>query len=61
MSNCTCGRTTRKPMCDKSCSLTEAEYVDRTERLCQLRANSKIQSTTVPPIIDTASLTNNKA
>lgn len=48
-------------MCDKSCSLTEAEYVDRTERLCQLRANSKIQSTTVPPIANTAGSRNNKA
>jgi len=61
MSNCTCGRTTRKPMCDKSCSLTEAEYVARTARLSQLQANSKIQNTIVPPIANTASSDNNKA
>lgn len=36
MSNCVCGRTTRKPMCDKSCSLTEAEYKEQTERLAML-------------------------
>ena len=48
-------------MCDKSCSLTEAEYIARTERLSQLRANSKIQSTTAPPIANTAGSRNNKA
>lgn len=36
MSNCTCGRTTRKPMCDGSHSLTEAQYKERTERLAAL-------------------------
>jgi CDGSH-type Zn-finger protein len=36
MSNCVCGRTTRKPMCDKSCSLTEQQYKERTDRLSQL-------------------------
>ena len=36
MSNCVCGRTTRKPMCDKSCSLTEEQYKERTERLQNL-------------------------
>jgi CDGSH-type Zn-finger protein len=61
MSNCTCGRTTRKPMCDKSCSLTEAEYIARTERLAYLWTNSKFQNTGVPPNIDTTSSDNNKA
>ena len=36
MSNCVCGRTTRKPMCDKSCSLTQEQYIERTERLAAL-------------------------
>lgn len=36
MSTCTCGRTTRPPMCDGSHSLTEAQYKERTERLAQL-------------------------
>jgi CDGSH-type Zn-finger protein len=36
MSNCVCGRTTRKPMCDNSCSLTDQQYQERTQRLAQL-------------------------
>jgi predicted secreted protein len=36
VSNCVCGRTTRKPMCDKSCSLTVEQYNERTERLAVL-------------------------
>lgn len=36
MSNCVSGRTTRKPMCDKSCSLTPEQYRERTERLEKL-------------------------
>jgi len=36
MSNCVCGRTTRKPMCDKSCSLSIEQYKERTKRLEEL-------------------------
>jgi len=44
MSNCVCGRTTRftagrttrKPMCDNSCSLSEEQYDERTKRLKEL-------------------------
>ena len=36
MSNCVCGRTTRKPMCDKSCSLSAEQYEERTRRLAEL-------------------------
>lgn len=36
MSNCTCGRTTRPPMCDGSHTLTPKQYKERTERLAQL-------------------------
>ena len=36
MSNCVCGRTTRKPMCDNSCSLSESAYQERTKRLSEL-------------------------
>jgi hypothetical protein len=43
MSNCVCGRTTRKPMCDKSCSLTEEKYKERTERLAILFKRSTKQ------------------
>jgi len=31
-----CGRTTRKPLCDKSCSLTEKEYLERCIKLEKL-------------------------
>lgn len=36
MSNCTCSRTTRPPLCDASHCLTEAQYKERTERLAAL-------------------------
>lgn len=36
MSNCTCGRTTRYPLCDGSHQLSEEAYKERTERLNQL-------------------------
>jgi len=36
MSNCVCGRTTRKPMCDNSCSLSEEYYQERSKRLAEL-------------------------
>ena len=36
MSNCTCGRTTRPPMCDGSHALTEMQYKERTQRLEEL-------------------------
>lgn len=36
MSNCVCGRTTRQPMCDNSCSLSESAYQERTQRLARL-------------------------
>jgi CDGSH-type Zn-finger protein len=42
MSNCTCGRTTRKPFCDGSHSLTEAQYKERTQRLAELFASKPI-------------------
>jgi CDGSH-type Zn-finger protein len=41
MSNCTCGRTTRPPMCDGSHCLTEAQYRERTARLQQLFGKPK--------------------
>lgn len=41
MSNCVCGRTTRKPMCDKSCSLTKQQYQERTKRLDKLFKTKK--------------------
>ena len=47
MSNCVCGRTTRKPMCDKSCSLTEKQYQERTERLQKLFKKNKNEQTTI--------------
>jgi CDGSH-type Zn-finger protein len=36
MSKCTCGRTTRAPLCDGSHALTEAQYKERSERLAKL-------------------------
>ena len=48
MSNCVCGRTTRKPMCDKSCDLTDEQYQERTERLEQLfgkKTNDRYKNT----------------
>lgn len=36
MSNCTCGRTTRPPLCDGSHALSEQEYQERTQRLAKL-------------------------
>lgn len=41
MSTCTCGRTTRAPMCDGSHKLTEAEYKQRTEQLAKLFQSTK--------------------
>jgi CDGSH-type Zn-finger protein len=41
MSNCTCGRTTRPPMCDGSHTLTEAQYQERKERLEKLFGKQK--------------------
>ena len=41
MSNCVCGRTTRKPMCDNSCSLSEEQYQARTKRLEELFGKPK--------------------
>jgi hypothetical protein len=49
MSNCVCGRTTRKPMCDKSCSLTEKQYQERTEKLEKLFNENKNEQTTIQP------------
>lgn len=40
MSNCTCGRTTRPPLCDGSHSLSESQYKERTEKLAELINNS---------------------
>lgn len=39
MSTCTCGRTTRAPMCDGSHTLTEEQYKERAEKLKQLFKN----------------------
>ena len=39
MSNCTCKRTTRPPFCDGSHSLTDEQYIERTQRLAELFAN----------------------
>jgi hypothetical protein len=36
MSTCVCGRTTRRPLCDNSCSLSESTYQERTQRLARL-------------------------
>jgi len=36
LSNCTCGQTTRPPMCDGSHTLTKEEYKQRTEKLAAL-------------------------
>ena len=36
MSTCVCGRTTRRPWCDNSCSLSESQYQERCERLAEL-------------------------
>lgn len=36
MSNCTCGKTTRPPLCDGSHWLSDEEYKQRAERLSQL-------------------------
>ncbi len=47
MSNCVCGRTTRKPMCDKSCSLTEQQYQERTEKLQKLFKKKPNVKTTI--------------
>jgi CDGSH-type Zn-finger protein len=44
MSNCTCGRTTRPPLCDGSHKLTEKEYQERTERLSKLLDNPNKKS-----------------
>jgi hypothetical protein len=41
MSNCTCGRTTRPPLCDNSHVLTDEQYAERTERLSKIKANIK--------------------
>lgn len=43
MSNCTCGRTTRPPMCDGSShALTEAQYQERTARLSEIWARRNV-------------------
>ena len=40
MSNCVCGRTTRKPLCDKSCNLTDEQRLQMiTEQLLIVRDN----------------------
>ena len=36
MSNCTCGKTTRPPLCDGSHWLSDEEYKERTEKLSQI-------------------------
>lgn len=36
MSNCTCGKTSRPPLCDGSHWLTDEEYKQRTEKLDNL-------------------------
>lgn len=51
MSNCTCGRTTRPPLCDGSHSMSEEQYKERTERLAALykaRAERLVQSLQTP-------------
>lgn len=44
MSNCVCGRTTRRPMCDNSCSLSELAYQERTQRLTEFYRNTLVDS-----------------
>ena len=46
MSNCTCGKTTRPPMCDGSHWLSDEEYQERTVRLNKL-FKKDIQNDTV--------------
>ncbi len=46
MSNCTCGRTTRYPLCDGSHRLSEEEYKERTERLNNLFTKDIVQPST---------------
>lgn len=36
MSNCTCGKTTRPPLCDGSHWLSDEEYAERSARLAKL-------------------------
>jgi len=53
MSNCTCKRTTRAPLCDGSHSLTDKQYIERTERLAKLFGNTdKKESTTEQKPLD---------
>lgn len=39
MSNCTCGRTTRPPLCDNSHALTDEQYKERCEKLKRFLEN----------------------
>ena len=39
MSNCTCGKTTRPPLCDGSHWLSDEEYAERTQKLASLFKN----------------------
>jgi glycine hydroxymethyltransferase len=50
MSACTCGRTTRPPLCDGSHGLSEQQYQERTARLQELFGKKKIM---IDPRIDT--------
>jgi CDGSH-type Zn-finger protein len=48
MSNCTCGRTTRPPLCDGSHQMSEEAYKQRTERLNKIfNRESKNVDTTI--------------
>lgn len=44
MSNCTCGKTSRPPMCDGSHWLSDEEYKERTEKLAKLFNKSNTQN-----------------
>lgn len=50
MSNCTCGRTTRPPLCDGSHQMSEEAYKERSERLNKLFKERKnnVQTTIQP-------------
>lgn len=52
MSTCTCGRTTRPPLCDGSHWLSDEEYTERTERLNQLTKETNIMSNTTTWVDD---------
>lgn len=45
MSNCTCGRTTRAPLCDGSHALTDEQYAERSARLAEFQRDREIRIT----------------